>query len=79
MLTGPLLIGVFLLAIVILLVSIIKFRLNAFIALLITSLVTSILVGMPIGEIAYTISGGFGSTLSGNSYIRIFNWNTSIW
>ena len=65
MLTGPLLIGVFLLAIVILLVSIIKFRLNAFIALLITSLVTSILVGMPIGEIASTISGGFGSTLSG--------------
>lgn len=65
MLTGPLLIGVFLLAIGILLVSIIKFRLNAFIALLITSLVTSILVGMPIGDIASTISGGFGSTLSG--------------
>ena len=65
MLTGPLLIGVFLLAIAILLVSIIKFRLNAFIALLITSLVTSILVGMPIGDIASTISGGFGSTLSG--------------
>lgn len=65
MLTGPLLIGVFLLAISILLVSIIKFRLNAFIALLITSLVTSILVGMPIGDIASTISGGFGSTLSG--------------
>lgn len=65
MLTGPLLIGVFLLAIAILLVSIINFRLNAFIALLITSLVTSILVGMPIGEIASTVSGGFGSTLSG--------------
>ena len=65
MLTGPLLIGVLLLAIAILLVSIIKFRLNAFIALLITSLVTSILVGMPIGDIASTISGGFGSTLSG--------------
>ena len=65
MLTGPLLIGVFLLAIAILLVSIIKFRLNAFIALLITSLATSILVGMPIGDIASTISGGFGSTLSG--------------
>lgn len=65
MLTGPLLIGVFLLAISILLVSIIKFKLNTFIALLITSLVTSILVGMPIGDIASTISGGFGSTLSG--------------
>lgn len=65
MLTGPLLMGVFLLAIAILLVSIIKFRLNAFIALLITSLVTSVLVGMPIENIASTISGGFGSTLSG--------------
>lgn len=65
MLTGPLLIGVFLLAIAILLVSIIKFKLNAFIALLITSLATSILVGMPIDDIASTISGGFGSTLGG--------------
>lgn len=65
MLTGPLLIGVFLLSIAILLVSIIKFKLNAFIALLITSLATSLLVSMPIGDIASTISGGFGATLSG--------------
>lgn len=65
MLTGPLLIGVFILSIAILLVSIIKFKLNAFISLLITSLVTSILVGMPIADIASTVSGGFGSTLSG--------------
>ncbi len=65
MATGPILIGIFLLAIAILLVSIIKFRLNAFVSLLITSLVTSVLVGMPIADIASTISGGFGSTLSG--------------
>ena len=65
MLTGPLLIGVFILSIVILLVSILKFKLNAFISLLITSLVASVLVGMPMEEIASTISGGFGSTLSG--------------
>lgn len=65
MLTGPLLIGVFILSIAILLVSILKFKLNAFISLLITSLVASVLVGMPMEEIASTISGGFGSTLSG--------------
>ncbi len=65
MLTGPLLIGVFLLAIAILLVSIIKFRLNAFIALLITSIATAVLVGMPVADIASTISGGFGGTLGG--------------
>lgn len=65
MLTGPLLIGVFLLSIVLLLVLILKFKLNAFISILITSLVTSVLVGMPIEEIAVTISDGFGSTLAG--------------
>lgn len=42
-----------------------KFKLNAFISILITSLATSVLVGMPIEEIAATISGGFGSTLAG--------------
>ena len=65
MLTGPLLIWVFILSIAVLLISILKFKLNAFISLLITSLVTSVLVGMPMEEIASTISGGFGSTLSG--------------
>lgn len=65
MLTGPLLIGVFILSIAILLVSILKFKLNAFISLLITSLVTSVLVGMPMEDIALAISGGFGATLSG--------------
>lgn len=62
---GSLLIGVFLLSIAILLVSILKFKLNAFISILITYLATSVLVGMPIEEIAATISSGFGSTLAG--------------
>lgn len=65
MVTGPFLIVVFLLAITILLVSIIKFKLNAFISLLITSFVTAILVKMPIADVATTISNGFGSTLGG--------------
>ena len=37
MVTGPLLIGIFILAIVVLLLLIIKFKLNAFVALLITA------------------------------------------
>lgn len=65
MLTGPLLIVVFILSITILLVSIIKFKLNAFISLMITSLITAVLVKMPIVDIASTVSGGFGSTLGG--------------
>lgn len=65
MVTGPFLIVVFLLAITILLVSIIKFKLNAFISLLITSFITAILVKMPIADVATTISNGFGSTLGG--------------
>ena len=37
--TGPLLIGIFILAIAVLLVLIIKFKLNAFVALLVTAFV----------------------------------------
>jgi GntP family gluconate:H+ symporter len=64
-LTGSLLIVVFLISITILLVTIIKFKLNAFVALLLTSLITALLVKMPITEIANTISAGFGGTLAG--------------
>ncbi|MGI6031315.1 MAG: GntP family permease [Eubacteriales bacterium] len=63
MLTGPLLIVVFLFSIALLLLSIIKFKLNAFVSLLVTALVTALLVGMPLSDIGSTISGGFGSTL----------------
>ncbi|MGH4051188.1 MAG: GntP family permease [Clostridium sp.] len=65
MLTGPLLIVVFLLSVVVLLVTIMKFKLNAFVALLLTSVVTAVLVSMPVADIGSTISAGFGSTLSG--------------
>jgi len=65
MLTGPLLIVVFLLSVVVLLVTIMKFKLNAFVALLITSVVTAVFVRMPVADIGATISAGFGSTLSG--------------
>ena len=46
--TGPALIGIFILAIVVLLVLIIKFQLNAFVALLVTAFGTGILVNMPL-------------------------------
>ncbi len=63
MITGYGLLVVFTLSILILLVSIIKFKLNPFIALLLTSILTGFLVQMPIGDISSTISSGFGNTL----------------
>ncbi|WP_251862237.1 gluconate:H+ symporter [Clostridium sp. Marseille-Q2269] len=65
MLTGPLLIGVFLLSVVVLLVTIIKFKLNAFVSLLLTSIITAVLVKMPVQDIGDNVSKGFGNTLAG--------------
>lgn len=65
MLSGPMLLVVFLLAIALLLVTIIKFRMNAFVALLLTSLFTALLVRVPVAEIGPVIAGGFGKTLAG--------------
>ena len=65
MLTGPMILVVFLIAILLLLVSIIRYHLNPFLALLITSIVTAFLVGMPIGKSSSTLSSGFGGTLAG--------------
>ncbi|MGF7011016.1 GntP family gluconate:H+ symporter [Lachnospiraceae bacterium PF1-22] len=61
--TGPLLMGIFILAIVVLLILIIKFKLNAFVALLVTAFATGILVNMPLNEVAQTVTDGFGGTL----------------
>lgn len=63
MLTGYGLLIAFAVSIGILLVSIIKFKMNPFLALLITSIITGFLVRMPIDEISTTISSGFGNTL----------------
>ncbi len=65
MVTGPLLIGIFILSIAILLVLILKFKLNAFVALLVTSFGTGLLVNMPLTELTQTVTDGFGSTLGG--------------
>lgn len=63
MLTGYGLLIAFAISIAILLVSIIKFKTNPFLALLLTSIITGFLVRMPINEISSTISTGFGNTL----------------
>lgn len=65
MVTGPLLIGIFLLAIAVLLVLIIKFKLNAFVALLVTAFGTGVFVNMPLADVAQTVTDGFGGTLGG--------------
>lgn len=65
MVTGNLLIAIFIFSIAFLLAAIIKFKLNAFVALILTAFITAILVGMPLDEIGSVISGGFGGTMGG--------------
>lgn len=64
MVTGFWLLIIFAIAIGILLVSIIALKINPFLALLGTSLLTAFMVNMPIGEISSTLSSGFGNTLA---------------
>ncbi len=63
MLTGPVLIAIFIVSIAVLLALILKFKLNAFISLLIVSYITGLAVNMPLETITSTITNGFGSTL----------------
>ena len=51
------------LGIVILLTLIIFLKLNTFISLIITSIITALLLGMPLNKIMETIENGMGSTL----------------
>lgn len=63
--TGPALVAIFILAIAVLLLLIIKFQVNAFVALLLTGYITGVVANMPLGEIAQTVTDGFGGTLGG--------------
>lgn len=65
MVTGPLLLLIFLLAVAVLLLLIIRFQLNPFLALLVTAILTGLGVGMPLVEIGQAITAGFGNTLAG--------------
>lgn len=65
MVTGPLLLLIFLLAVALLLLLIIRFRLNPFLSLLVTAILTGLGVGMPLVEIGQAVTAGFGNTLAG--------------
>ncbi|MGM0930000.1 MAG: GntP family permease [Actinomycetota bacterium] len=51
-------------AIALLLVLIMRFRVHAFLSLIIVSLLTAVATGIPAGEIMPTLLGGFGGTLA---------------
>jgi len=61
---GAILIAVFLASVFILLFSIIKLKVNPFIALVITSFATAFMVRMPLDLISSEVANGFGKTLS---------------
>lgn len=65
MLTGPMLIVVFLIALAFLFLLIMKWKVEPFLALTVVAFVTALAIGMPIKEIPAVITGGFGSTLTG--------------
>lgn len=65
MVSGPLLLVVFVISISLLLLAIIKFKINPFLALMGVSILTGLGVRMPLPDIAENISLGFGNTLKG--------------
>lgn len=65
MTTGPALLIIFLCAIAVLLVLLIRFKANPFLGLIVVSLLTAVAAGMPAREIGSVISSGFGNTLGG--------------
>lgn len=52
-------------AVLLLLLLIIQFRVHAFVALILVSLLTAVAAGIPAGSILTTMTNGFGSTLGG--------------
>src|SRR5690625_1747588 len=60
---GPLL-GIALAAIVLILLLVIKFRIHAFVTLIIVSALTAIAAGIPIAGVVPTMIDGFGSTIA---------------
>ena len=65
------LLAIFLVALVFVLVSIIKFKLHPFLALLFGGLIMGILSGMPLNKIAGSLAAGFGGTMQGIGIIII--------
>ena len=65
MVTGTMLLIIFALSIAFLLITIMKFKMNAFISLLLTSVLTALSVKMPLSQITDTIATGFANTVGG--------------
>ncbi|MBE0603217.1 MAG: GntP family permease, partial [Deltaproteobacteria bacterium] len=65
MVSGPMLFVIFIISIAILLVAILKFKLNPFLALLMAAIATAFMVMMPLGQITGKIVTGFGNTMKG--------------
>ncbi|WP_120002863.1 GntP family permease [Nesterenkonia muleiensis] len=61
--TGPLL-GIAAASIAVLLILIIRFRVHAFLALIVVSLLTAVATGIPTEDVVPTLTEGFGSTLA---------------
>ncbi|RZU32565.1 GntP family permease [Blastococcus saxobsidens] len=61
--TGPLLL-IAVAAVAVLLVLVMKFKLHAFVALVLVSLLTALATGIPTAEVIDTLLAGFGSTLA---------------
>ena len=61
--SAPYIVFIVVAAVAILLLMVLKFKLSAFIALLITSIFVGILAGMPLSEISGSIQEGMGGTL----------------
>lgn len=64
MITGYPLLIVFAVSVLLLLLMIIKLKINPFISILTTSILTGFLVQMPVDQIASTVTAGFGKTLA---------------
>ncbi|MFN3867398.1 MAG: GntP family permease, partial [Demequina sp.] len=64
MAAGPLL-GIAAGAIALILILVIKFKLHAFLTLIVVSLLTALVAGIPVGGIFDTLITGFGGTLGG--------------
>lgn len=60
----PALLGIAVVAIGVLLLMIMKFRIHAFVALIVISLLTALATGIPVARIVPTLTGGFGAVLA---------------
>ncbi|HZG84296.1 GntP family permease [Paenibacillus sp.] len=65
MVTGPMLIVIFLLALAALFFLILKVKLEPFLSLILVAFATALVIGMPIKDIPGVVTTGFGNTLAG--------------